>query len=214
MRHILALLLSALAFSVLADQTAIPNYHATQSSIFWDKLYPTGGRTLYCDQEFKGHAALNIEHVYAAAWMAQALGCSSRTACRTDPAHKERFNHMEADLHNLYPAMGGINGARSNDPFGIIADGQRSLVICDFEVDKTADIAEPRPGARGNIARAIFYMHHEYGLPIPFGMTGMLKQWNHDDPPSTEEIWRNDAIARLEGVRNPFIDDPSLADGL
>lgn len=108
--------------------------------------------------------------------------------------------------------MGGINGARFNGKFRIIPQGQRSLVICDFDVDKADKVAEPRPGARGDIARAIFYMRRGYGLPIPFGMTDMLKQWNRDDPPSTEEIWRNDAIARLEGVRNPFIDDPSLAE--
>lgn len=211
---VLAIVLLATCQPGFADQTVISNYSATRDHFFWDKLYPTGGRTLYCDEQFRTHEPLNIEHVYAAAWMAEALGCSSRSACRTDPVHNVRFNHMEADMHNLFPAMAGLNGARSDRHFGTIEGEKGPLVACDFEVDKADDVVEPRPAIRGDIARAIFYMHREYNLPIPFGMTTILKEWNQEDPPSTEEIWRNDAIDRLQGTRNPYIDNPGLADSL
>ncbi len=68
------------------------------------------------------------------------------------------------------------------------------------------------PGARGDIARTIFYMHQEYGLPIDADLLVLLRQWNNDDPPDTYEIWRNDTINRLQGTRNPFIDDSALVD--
>ena len=32
----------------LADQTQISNY-STARDIFWEELYPDGGKTLYCD---------------------------------------------------------------------------------------------------------------------------------------------------------------------
>ena len=151
----------------LADQITIANYNTTRSKVFWKQLYPNGGSTLYCDQRFEGRSPLNIEHVYPASWMAKHLNCGTRKQCRKHPTHKVRFNHMEADLHNLYPAMGGINSARSNKTFGVNPGENHPLVFCDFEVN--SGTAEPRPGARGEIARAILYMQDEYGLPLTQG---------------------------------------------
>ncbi|MOA17915.1 Extracellular ribonuclease precursor [compost metagenome] len=63
------------------------------------------------------------------------------------------------------------------------------------------------------MARAIFYMHSEYGLPI-VGQVQMFQQWNRLDPVDDEERARNDQIEFLQGNRNRFIDDPTLADSL
>jgi deoxyribonuclease-1 len=121
---------------------------------------------------------------------------------------------MEADLHNLFPAMAGLNRTRSNNTFGIISGEARFLFVCDFESDNANDVTEPRPEARGDIARTIFYMHHEYALPINATLLTPLQRWNNDDPPDTYEIWRNDTIQRLQGTHNPFIDAPSMGDAL
>ena len=56
------------------------------------------------------------------------------------------------------------------------------------------------------VARAISYMHQEYGLPIEAGMLATLKTWNSENPPSAWERWRNGAIETLQDTRNPFID--------
>jgi hypothetical protein len=37
-----------------------------------------------------------------------------------------------------------------------------------------------------------------------------LKHWNTADPPNQYERWRNKAIGLLQGIRNRFIDDPTL----
>ena len=71
----------------------------------------------------------------------------------------EAFNLMEADLHNLYPAISFINGARSNHPFDMIEGEEHMFDSCDFE--RVNDLVEPRPAARGNIACAYFYMHKD-----------------------------------------------------
>ncbi len=57
-------------------------------------------------------------------------------------------------------------------------------------------------------------MHQEYSLPIQAGLLSVLKVWNQDDPPGTEEGRRNDAIEGLQGTRNPFIDQPGLGNTL
>jgi len=76
---------------------------------------------------------------------------------------------MEADLHNLYPALASINRARSNYVFGEIPGEPREFGDCDFERDRDRRVAEPRPIAHGNVARAIFYMHAEWPPRLAVG---------------------------------------------
>ncbi len=204
---LISLLLSLSAF---ADQTQIPDYR-TARGFHWTELYPNGGWTLYCGEPFRDRSALSVEHIYPASWMSEYLDCGSRKQCRRS---SERFNHMEADMHNLYPALPSINQARSNYQFGIIEGEAREFGECDFERDNSARIAEPRPIARGNVARSIFYMHTEYGLPVPTEMVELLMQWNGEDPPSCHEMRRNNKIEELQGTRNPYIDHPGRVDEL
>ncbi|MCZ6874999.1 MAG: endonuclease, partial [bacterium] len=145
-------------------------------------------------------------------WMVTAAGCRSRSQCQ---ASNERFNRMEADLHNMYAALAIIDSARPKHAFGII-NGEDHLVrpSCDFEHDLLRNLSEPRPLARGNLARSIFYMHTEYHLPIPPAMVMLLKHWNREDPPSRHEQRRNQRIEAIQGTRNPFIDQPALADAI
>jgi len=73
---------------------------------------------------------------------------------------------------------------------------------------------EARNSALGNIARTLFYMHLEYGLPIDNHSLDKLITWNKQDPPSNDEKRRNDIIHRLQGNRNMFIDRPEKAEQL
>jgi deoxyribonuclease I len=99
MPHVLAtfslvLLRWSRALTVSADQVRIANYDAARD-LFWHQLYPNGGTTLSCGEPFaRQHTTVNIEHVYAASWMTQFLGCGSRQHCRRTSG---RFNHMEAE---------------------------------------------------------------------------------------------------------------------
>jgi len=90
MKAIAILCLILAPVSSLADQTAIANFSAGKTR-FWNDLYPTGGNTLYCDQQFAGHSGLDVEHVYPASWMGAHLGCGNRKACgrrpNTAPTH-------------------------------------------------------------------------------------------------------------------------------
>ena len=131
-----------------SDQTEIPNYRRARD-LHWEMLYPQGGWTLYCGERFETRIGLNVEHIYPASWMADFLGCGTRRQCRQN---SERFNHMEADLHNLYASRADINRARSNYLFAMIEGEDREFGVCDFERDTSSRVAEPRPIARGNVA--------------------------------------------------------------
>jgi len=144
-------------------------------------------------------------------WVTRALRCGDREACRRSST---RFNRIESDLHNIFPARIDVNKKRGSFPFGIVKGEARRFGSCDFELDYAGRRAEPRAAVRGDIARAMFYMHDRYGLAIYARQGRLLKQWNRDDPPSTEEKRRNAAIEMLQGNRNPFIDRPESAERL
>jgi deoxyribonuclease-1 len=216
MKHrLIILLLSTLPLSCTAGQNgqqAFDNYFDALR-VFWDEVYPQGGETLYCGTRFGSRKGrdINIEHVLPMAWAMNKENCRSRDECRDT---SNRFNQIEADMHNFYPSNKEINKTRGSHSFGYIKGERREFGRCDFEVDRRARIVEPRPASRGNIARAMFYMHDTYGLKIFNRQAKILKQWNREDPPDAEEQRRNDIIAGIQGTRNRFIDDPEAVDQL
>ncbi len=193
-----------------ADQFLIANADEAVK-VFWKNLYPAGGThfTLYCGERFTSkNDDIEIELVYPIQWVINYLGCGDLVQCRSE---SRRFNRIEADLHNYYPALKMINRARSNYVYGEIPGEFREFFECDFEVDVRTETVEARALARGNIARSLFYMHWEYGLPINNHNINTLIAWHTEDPPSKDEKRRNDIIQKLQGTRNMFIDNPSKA---
>ena len=186
------------------------------TNTFWQQLYPTGGWTLLCGQEFDATRrlpdgrAVAADHIYPLARMVRGSGCSDRAQCRVRLG--ERFAHMESDLHNLYPEVQELIAYRNGREFGIVDGEEWRFDDCDVEWRE--GLLEPRPLARGNIARAILYMRAAYGLAIGDSMLEMLKAWNREDPPSKQEQERNAAIEKLQGRRNQFIDNPAAVERL
>ena len=70
------------------------------------------------------------------------------------------YRYMEADMHNLVPTVGEINGLRSNYSFGMIPGEKRQFGSCDMEIESRT--AEPAPHIRGDIARIYMYMDWAY----------------------------------------------------
>ncbi len=205
-------LASLVAFPAHAGQRLQGAYFETLPA-FWSQLYGTGGETLYCGKRFgpnKGDA-INVEHVLPMSWVVKKLGCKTRNFCRKG---SELFNRIESDMHNLYPALADINEARSAMAYGEVLGERRRFGSCDFEIDELRRKVEPRRQVRGDIARAMFYMHKSYGIQIYRSQGKLLQQWNRQDPPDDAERRRNDRIQQLQGRRNPFIDRPALADKL
>ena len=197
-----------------AAEAEVDNYDYVLSSLFWDELYTFGGWSLYCGYWFESNKktrsgkTVSIEHIYPTIWMFKQVGCESRMQCRE--SNNKRFARMEADMHNMYPVWQALVTYRYDLSYGEIKGEEWRFDDCDFEWKR--GIVEPRPLARGNIARAIFYMYSKYGVLIKPEMINVLKAWNKEDPPSEQEKVRNDKIEKIQGRRNPYIDDPSLAD--
>lgn len=210
------ILLLVIALTSGADKLAADDYNHVALDVFWNQLYDGGGWSLYCGYRFdmEGNSplgyAIGIDHVYDSEWMMDALQCHNRTQCYEQ--ERDRFMTMESDMHNLYPVWSDLTVYRTGRVFGEVEGENWRFDKCDFEWK--SGVVEPRPLSRGNIARAIFYMHTTYNLPVAGEMMTVLKQWNQQDPPSEQERIRNDRIERIQGRRNPYIDNPALGESL
>jgi deoxyribonuclease-1 len=76
------------------------------------------------------------------------------------------YRRAEADLHNLVPSIGEINGDRSNYGFAWLPQKPTQYGSCPMVVDFKARKAMPRQPIRGMIARTYFYMADRYKLRL------------------------------------------------
>ncbi len=168
---------------------------------------------VYCNLKFRknvspktmpNHKQLNIEHT----WPRSRFGVKKGSA---------KFRQMEADLHHLYPTNSVANSTRGSYQFSQFQISGVRLFECPaskkgYITSTGADGFEPPEEHKGNVARALFYMAIRYGLRISESEEFFLRQWNIMDPVDKEELLRNDSVEEIQGNRNPFIDDPELAD--
>jgi len=159
---------------------------------------------------------LEAEHVFPAYHMGQNRACWTQPLCTDSKGEKFKgrrcceksdkvFKVAHNDLHNLYPAVGEVNGDRSNYKFGMISGEKRDYGKCDFEVDKDAKRAEPPKDVKGNIARTYFYMSATYNFPIAKQQRQLFEAWNKSDPVDDWERERNKRIEKIQGNKNPYI---------
>ncbi len=149
-------------------------------------------------------ARIEWEHVVPAWAFGHQLQCwqeGGREACRKDP----QFRRMEADLHNLVPAIGEVNGDRSNFRFAMLEGESRLYGQCDMEVDFRQRKVEPPLNRRGDIARTYFYMQQRYGLSISRQQQQLFSAWDKQDPLDAWELERHQRISILQGNANSFI---------
>jgi deoxyribonuclease I len=115
------------------------------------------------------------------------------------------FNRMEADLYNLWPEIGELNGLRSNLSMSDFrGDGQFGNCQAAIEDRKF------RPGtaeAKGRVARTYLYMEQAYpGHGIVSGKNQKLfEAWDQMYPVTAWECERGRIIERHQGNPNPVL---------
>lgn len=211
-------------------QTAFARYGAPVRRALWQNIYRDGGVELYCRERFTGAEAstlmlngleLELEHVYPADSIAEAFHYTNRSCNHpidgeSPTARDERLCRAAAgDLFNLFAAYGPINGSRGNLAYAEL-EGQGTnnpnyADVCpDFERGRIGDTTyvEPDNRARGDIARALIYMHEVYDLPYARVIRDrdLLLAWANDDPVDGNERRREQRIRALQpGSWNPLI---------
>lgn len=119
----------------------------------------------------------------------------------TDPV----FRAMEADLFNLYPSVGEVNGDRAHFNYGMVSGVSQQYGRCATRIDFTSRTAEPRDEVKGLVARTTFYMFDRYNLNMSRQQQQVLIAWSKQHPVTDWERERNDRIARITGYSNQFV---------
>lgn len=144
------------------------------------------------------------EHVMPAWVFGHQMQCwqtGGRKGCKGNP----KFERMEADMRNLVPAIGELNGDRSNYRMGEIAGEARVYGACNFEVDFKQRVVEPPESFKGDVARTYFYMSNRYGLRLSKQQIKLFEAWDRMDPVSSWEMLREARIRKFQGGENPFV---------
>ncbi|MFO1392121.1 MAG: endonuclease [Agitococcus sp.] len=127
---------------------------------------------------------------------------TGRQCCEAkDPVFETAHN----DLHNLFPAIGEVNGDRSNFNWGMVEGNKREYGACSIEIDESIRRAEPPNNVKGDVARVMFYMEDTYGFRLSDQDRKLFTVWSKQDPPDAWEKERNQRIAAIEGKENRFI---------
>ena len=122
------------------------------------------------------------------------------------------FARIEADLHNLFPVVGEVNGLRGDLPMGAPDDEPRHHGKDTYRFGACKSVVEPgffvpRVEVRGDIARATKYMDKAYperGI-LDAAHREVMDRWDREDPPDAWEKARNARIAERQGNANGFI---------
>jgi deoxyribonuclease-1 len=138
------------------------------------------------------------EHVMPAQNFGRHLPCwreGGRQHCRKVSA---KFRRMEADMMNLVPAIGELNGDRSNYRYSPFEAQPGLYGECRFQVDFKARRAMVDPGIRGDIARVYLYMSKKYAVPLSKQERRMMEAWSEADP---EDAWERERKARISALQ-------------
>lgn len=167
--------------------------------------------TRYFGSKGSSVGGMNIEHSFPKSWW----GGSQNQAYK--------------DLYNLMPCEQKINSSKSNYPMGEVTNAKTNNGCTKVGTGNNGyQLWEPADKWKGDFARGYMYMATAYqdftwsgtqALQIlqqgnyptlqPWAYTLYIK-WAKADKPDEIEIKRNDAVAKIQGNRNPFVDFPNL----
>ncbi len=156
---------------------------------------------------------LEWEHIVPVSLWGQSLECWNEAICcdENNSCYKGRnccrkidsaFAKMEADLHNLVPAIGEVNARRSNFQFNFLP---KILDVSGLKIDAKTQQAEPDIRVRGAIARTYLYMADTYEIPLTVQQKELFLAWHADHPPEEWEVERDWRIANIQDHHNPYV---------
>jgi deoxyribonuclease-1 len=125
----------------------------------------------------------------------------------------EQFRLMEADLYNLVPAIGEVNGDRSNYSFAMLSSTKREYGACEMVIEDQK--AQPPRHRFGDIARIYMYMQAAYGRDIISNKNAKLfESWHKMDPVDQWECERGRRLAKIQGNTNMVLEKACREAGL
>ncbi|MGR1216285.1 endonuclease [Metapseudomonas otitidis] len=203
-------------------QAAAPRTFQEAKKAAW-KLYASHPVEFYCGCRYSGNkvdlkscgyvprtnakraSRIEWEHIVPAWVIGHQRKCWQNGGRENCARHDDAYRRAEADLHNLVPSIGEVNGDRSNYGFGWLPQAPSQYGACPMVVDFKARKAMPRQQVRGMIARTYFYMSERYGLRLSKQDRQLYTAWNKQYPVEAWERNRNQRVACVMGHGNHFV---------
>ncbi len=199
-----------------------------------DKIFIDHKQTLYCQCDYDASHKVDLsscgmgdanglkranrtewEHMMPAQNFGRQLECWQRPLCeKNGKAYKGRrccekidpiFRQIEAELYNIFPAVGIINQVRSNYRFSML-EGNGRFHGCPFKVDKQLRKVEPSDYAKGIVARANLFVAYRYQIELSKSQRMLFESWDNQYPPTPwEKEWAH-RVYLIEGYKNFYIE--------
>ena len=217
------------SFSFASGNLQIKNF--SEAKRILSKIYRGHEETIYCPCKYYGKkinlnscgyipkkdhkraARLEWEHVVPAEafghsfieWRSGAIGCKKKG--RSCAEKNPEFARMEADLYNLWPIIGELNGLRSNYTMAELTEKPSQFGGCKAKVFERK--FEPEDMFKGLVARDYMYMNQEYpGHGIISGKNEKLFQaWSNLHPVTKWECERSRIIMKFQGNPNTITEN-------
>jgi len=114
------------------------------------------------------------------------------------------YRYMQADMFNLYPAIGAVNALRSNYNFTMLPGEKSDFGSCAMKIDNRK--AEPPEMARGQIARTYLYMEGAYKrYSMSKSQRQLMNAWDKMYPVDAWECARAKKITSLQKSDNDVV---------
>ncbi len=195
-------------------------------------IYSNHRETFYCGCRYNKHkkvkwkscgykprknpkraSRIEWEHITPAAALGNTRQCWREPICKKKNGKKYKgrkccekvdptFRAMESDLMNLVPAIGEVNGNRSDFSFTELGAIPHQYGRCQMVINFKQRKAQPPPSTRGFIARTYFYMHKTYGIPISKKQQTLFAVWDRQYPATSWEKERHEKIQALKKKSN------------
>lgn len=226
-KKILLLLLAGLILVVRTNVMADSPHSFLQAKRIANKIYAQSRQSFFCGCDYKeqgkvllpsfvqcGYKARSKDkrtdvvewvHVIPERAMAEHRKCWQYGGLKHCKTHDPIFKKIIIDLHNLVPAIAGLNKDRSKYLFGLVEGEKRIYGQCDLEIDKKQRRTEPAASIRGNIGRIYLYMAERYKFKLSRAQEKLFTAWDSADPVDKWECQRDLLIKAEQGNSNEFV---------
>lgn len=187
--------------------------------------------TIYCACEFDANKNVNLkscnlksfkklkrakqiewEHIMPAENFGRHFKCWRENLCETNGIKfkgrkccqliDDKYREIEAELFNLWPAVGIINQLRGNYKFSPLE--AKNTIACDIKIDKNLKLIEPPDSAKGIVARANLFVSDKYHIRLSSSQRKLFKAWHKQFPPTKWEMSWARKVAKIQGYSNPY----------
>ncbi|MCE0495788.1 endonuclease [Vibrio salinus] len=117
----------------------------------------------------------------------------------------EEYRYMQADLYNLFPAIGSVNAARQNYNFTVLPGTKSLFGSCDMHIQNHK--VQPPEAARGRIARTHLYFDAVYPrYTLSAAQRKLMIAWDKQYPVSSSECEIGKRVKAIQHSSNPILE--------